>query len=363
MSIAGIYSYIFYAIVSIFTMYYVSLYSKHSGSTIHSSPIFYNKSVCNFLIVVLTIFLGTRPVYGNFYDTKVYYYYISSLYDVNYTFKIDTENILWDNFIGYWAKLKWDASLFFTIVEFIYLYCAYIACKKLFPNDVIVSFLVFLAAMSTFAYGTNGIKAGAAASIFLVGLAYHENWKVWLPMLLVSCGLHHSMNIPVLAFVGTFVYKKPKAFFCFWFVCLAMAVAHVSIFQEIFMGYVNEKEASYLITDGEDWAGKSGLRLDFIAYSAIPVLMGLYAVYKQKIEDKTYNILLSLYLLLNAAWMLCMYANYNNRIAYLSWLLYPVVLIYPILNCKWDRHRYPFLAKVVLLHLASSVVMDIIHYK
>lgn len=59
-----------------------------------------------------------------------------------------------------------DATFFFGLIAAIYFIGMFVACRKLFPSNTLIVFLVCLAAFSTFSYGTNGIKAGAAASLF-----------------------------------------------------------------------------------------------------------------------------------------------------------------------------------------------------
>ena len=60
--------------------------------------------------------------------------------------------------------------------------------------------------------------------------------------------------------------------------------------------------------------------------------------------------------------MLCMYANFTNRIAYLSWFLYPIVLIYPYLNEDWGVNKYKIFSMVVFLHLSFTLFMSVIYY-
>ena len=74
-----------------------------------------------------------------------------------------------------------------------------------------------------------------------------------------------------------------------------------------------------------------------------------------------YKDLLNLYLCTNGVWMLCMYANFTNRIAYLSWFLYPIVLIYPFLNEELGPQRYRQFSKVMLCHLAFTLFMAFIY--
>ena len=53
----------------------------------------------------------------------------------------------------------------------------------------------------------------------------------------------------------------------------------------------------------------------------------------------------------------------TNRIAYLSWFLYPIVLIYPFLQEEWeDDNQYRIFSVVMLAHLGFTLFMNIIYY-
>lgn len=89
---------------------------------------------------------------------------------------------------------------------------------------------------------------------------------------------------------------------------------------------------------------------------------GILCHLQEKIKSKMYTLLLQLYLATNAVWVLCMYVEYNNRIAYLSWFLYPIVLIYPFVNTNWSKNRMKILSKVVTYHLLFTLFMNLIYY-
>ena len=57
-----------------------------------------------------------------------------------------------------------------------------------------------------------------------------------------------------------------------------------------------------------------------------------------------------------------MYSDYTNRIAYLSWFMYPIVLIYPFLNEEWEGPKYKIFQWVVYGHLAFNLVMVFIYW-
>lgn len=357
---------VYLIIVTIITCFVSYNYSGKNGLVKCSSKS--KSSLGTFLLALfMVMFIGFRPASSVFVDMMNYITYYHAFHEGSvFIFDKETGNLLFDNYFAWIGSMRLGTTFFFVTIAAIYFICTYIACKRMFPRDKLIAYLVFLAAFSTFSYGTNGIKAGAAAAIFLMALSYRENLKVCIPLILVSWGFHHSMIMVVVAFVLTLIYKNPKVYFAGWCFCLLVAAAHISFFQELFAGILSDsgdnRGADYL-TDNSDWGGKSGFRIDFVLYSAMPILVGYWAVYKKRLQlSKIYTCLLNLYMTLNGTWMLCIYASFTNRIAYLSWFLYPIVLIYPFLNENWGASRYKTLSKVVLAHLGFTLFMHFVYY-
>ena len=154
-----------------------------------------------------------------------------------------------------------------------------------------------------------------------------------------------------------------------WIACFVIAAFHINYFQNLFVmvgSDVDDKILDYLGEDLNSFQGarlKGGLRIDFILYSFIPILIGWIALFKKRIQSGRYTFLLNLYTFINAIWMLCMYALFTNRIAYLSWLMYPVVLIYPFLREKWGKDQYKTFRWVAYGHLAFTLFMTFIYYR
>lgn len=357
---------VYLIIVTIITCFVSYNYSGKNGLVKCSSKS--KSSWGTFLLALfMVMFIGFRPASSAFVDMMNYITFYHAFHEGSvFIFDKEAENLLFDNYFAWIGSMRLGTTFFFVTIAAIYFMCTYIACKRMFPRDTLIAYLVFLAAFSTFSYGTNGIKAGAAAAIFLMALSYRENLKACISLILVSWGAHHSMIMVVVAFVLTLIYKNPKVYFAGWCFCLLVAAAHISFFQELFAGILSDSGdsgADYLITGGDDWGGKSGFRIDFVLYSAMPILVGYWAVYKKRLQlSKIYTCLLNLYMTLNGTWMLCMYASFTNRIAYLSWFLYPIVLIYPFINENWGASRYKTLSKVVLAHLGFTLFMHFIYY-
>lgn len=352
---AFLYKYIYLVLVTILTLVVVrNRKSLEKREELGSSIL---------LCLLLVFFIGLRPHNGAYFvDTANYANWWGKIGWSGFDWEVS--NKLFDNLYNYTGNVFPDATGFFILIAAVYFLCLLIACRKLFPSNTLIAFLVCLAAFSTFSYATNGIKAGAAGSLFLVALAYRDRMWISILFLLLSWGFHHSMQLPVAAYVLTFFFKKKEWYFYSWIFCLFVAVAHVSAFQELFAGFSDESGASYLDSDGnEDWGGKSGFRIDFVIYSAMPVIMGYYVKYKYKLEDKLYDIMLNIYLTCNGVWMLCMYAQFTNRIAYLSWFMYPILLIYPCYVILDENHPLVISRKkIVLGHLAFTLFMIFIYY-
>lgn len=360
---ASLYSAIYLTFITILTLLVCFIYQKHNGLKEYK----HNQTnvVCVFLAIVLVLFIGFRPVSGYYFVDMANYasYYTFLLEGSPFSFDTSVDNILFDNIFAWWGSKYLGYTSFFVFIATVYFGASYLGIRKLFPNHQLAAYLVFLAAFSTFSYATNGIKAGAATSLFILAMGYRENFKICIPLVLLSWGFHHSMVMVVAAFILTLFVKNPKVYFSMWVFCFLIAAAHITTFAQLFSGFTTEHGAEYLLGDGSDDGTRGGFRIDFILYSLVPVVVGWYAIYKKKLKiSSLYKSLFNLYLCLNAIWMLCMYAEFTNRIAYLSWFLYPIVLVYPFLQEQWGKNRYKTFSLVMLGHLGFTLFMNIIYY-
>ncbi len=363
---AQYYSHIYYGLITLLSLIVFFLYLTYSQSRLQNDK--QQHSIWVFLLtLVLVLFVGFRPVSGRYFvDMRGYDDYYSVLQGEAFSFDWNTYNILFDNYFRFLVSNNVPIVFFFVSIAAVYFGCMAWSCSILFPKDKIAAFLVYLGAFSTYSYGTNGIKAGAAASLFLMALAMYSKrkWLWTLFFLLCSLGFHHAMALPVVAFVVCLFVKKPKWYLAFWVFCLLMALLHVTFFQILFSGFTDEHGAEYLLANGEyirkDILG--GFRIDFALYSAVPVFIGRWAIKKKHIESKNYLFLFNLYVLTNSVWLLCMYAAFTNRISYLSWIMLPIVLIYPFLKEEWGKGQYKVFNLVAFGHLAFTLFMMYIYY-
>lgn len=351
------YSNIYFIIVTIITIIVTTKYRGYDNSRLNVHGTL-NNSRMWLLPIFFTLFIGLRPISRVFVDMVNYnsfYYALAGRQP--FVFDWNSRNYIFDNLFNWLASNHFAIEVFFFIIAAIYFFSAFIAIKKLFPRDVALAYIVFLAAFSTFSYATNGIKAGAAASIFLCALAYKDKLKICIPLLVASLGFHHSMIMPIVGFIICYFIKKTKFYLWVWFICLLFSIAHVTYFQILFAGMSDEDGATYLLGVDQAWGGKTGFRYDFVIYSSIPIVTGYYAIIRKRLCNNTAIFTVNLYTILNAIWMLCMYANFTNRIAYLSWFLYPIALIIPYLIEPIISKQYKIVNMIVWFQLIFTLIL------
>lgn len=350
---------IYLIFVSILTFVCSDQYSKYSNARLDSSASG-NYIGATVIAVIFILFIGLRPKSGVFIDMMNY----DSMYRMTsgnaFEFDYDANNYIFDNFFAYFSSNSFPIELFFLIIAALYFGGIYVSCKRLFPNDTLYAFVIYAGAFSTFSYATNGIKAGAAASIFLWAIGYYDRKLICALLMLVSLGFHHSMVLPITAFGICWLYRNPKSYLVWWVLSLFIAAAHITFFQSLFGGIADESGALYLtIGDG---GYRTAFRLDFIIYSSIPVFLGYYIINTLRYRSKIYNLFYCTYLLTNSVWMLCMYASFTNRIAYLSWFMLPIVLIYPFFDKAFVINQYGKLNIVAWCHLGFTIMMQVVYY-
>lgn len=349
------YSKVYCIAIALLTLYCILQYSRYSEDRIINADKPSSNIGALILVIIVTLFIGLRPLSGAFLDMMNYYLIYTIQSDSGkFVFNPDSTNFIFDNLLRYLAKNYFDIIILFFIIACIYIGCIYWSLNKIFSKDLFYALVIYLGAFSTFSYGTNGIKAGAAASIFLLVFAYYKKPLIAALICFISLGFHHSMELPIVALVLAYFVKNPKWYFAGWAFCLLMAILHVTIFQEIFAGFSDEGGQGYLSAVEGTWAGKSGFRWDFILYVLPALAIGWWTNYKWRINDRGYNLMLNTFLTVNAVWMLCMYVPFNNRIAYLSWFMLPVLICYPFFKFKISPKQYITLNWIVIGYLAFT---------
>jgi hypothetical protein len=177
------------------------------------------------------------------------------------------------------------------------------------------------------------------------------------------------MLLPLFAYIATLIYNNSKAYFYFWLACIPLSLALGGFFINFFMtiGIVEEKAVEGYFGQFDQAAEgvelNVGFRWDFLLYSASGVFAGWYYIFRRKYHDKMYLQLLNVYLFCNAFWILVIRANYSNRLAYLSWFMLGVVIIYPLIKHKFFENQHQVVVRIILAYFAFTYIMNVFVYK
>ena len=319
-----------YGALAIILIFYVYLNGKKDWQKIDLKG-----DLSVFIVIVLVAYFGTYP-YEFGADRHRYTLAISG--DGINAF---TEDFVWMFYTIITGKLL-GPVLWLILTAAIYVYAMYYYSRYKHKNMSIIMLMGFLGFLFLKAYAVNTMRAGFASALLFYTLTWQDRkkWIYWLLMFMVI-HTHFSFLLPVGALILSQYYPKTKYFFVFWLLCIPMSFVAGTFFQQLFEPYLadySDKAIGYLIDEDERY--KSGFRWDFIFYSVIPVLMGYYYIYKKQIKDTFYNNIFNTYLIANSFWILVVRANFSDRMAYLSWIFIPVLMLYPPLKYKiWKRQN------------------------
>lgn len=269
-----------------------------------------------------------------------------------------TNDWLFQQYVRFCAWLRLPSDLFFLLTATVFCSNFLIAGKRIFGGRYSLYFFALVVSLGFFAYGTNTMRAGLALSFFVLGLSFYPNKTKLVLLWLIAVGLHKSLVIPISAFFVAMMVPKPKFLFAGWFGCLGLSLLFGNQIQEMIGGYFAEAEdarvANYLL--GESDIYRQGFRWDFIAYSLIPVVVGFWLRKKQFFDDRFFNLLLGTYIVANGFWLLVIRIPYSDRVAFLSWVLFPMVILYPLLKYPRAIPNARFLAVAAIFCMGAITI-------
>ncbi|MEW7278528.1 EpsG family protein [Aquimarina sp. 2201CG1-2-11] len=310
------------------------------------------------IIVFLILYLGQRQLSGRYFgDMRTYTRYFD-YYRLGGEIR-GTKDIF---FHVYMKALSYIVTTrtFFTVTAAIYILPLYKISKTFFKEYWFYAFLMFVVSFSFYTYGVNGIRNGAATSVFLLGVSYYRNKIVMAILFILSSSFHSTMFLPILAFIVTYFYNNPKTYLKGWLACIPLSLVMGGVWISIFssLGFADDRLSGYLTSQSEEGTfASTGFRWDFLFHSAFAVFAGWYFVYKKDFKDTLYYQLLNTYLICNGFWVLIIRANYSNRFAYLSWFMMGLIIVYPFLKQKFFKDHHFMIGKVLLVYFMFTYSM------
>lgn len=311
-----------------------------------------------FLLISFVIgFIGFFPV-GSDSDKERYLYLFDNIFSVSFD-----KDLGWVFYTYLSRVILKNATLFFLVTALLYTIGNYLFLRKIVPIQYLFYILLStFGSLGYFGYGVNTIRAGIGLSFFLIAFTYRKKLVVFFLISVLAVFIHKSMIILLAAFLITQYVSKSKWFIGLWVFSLVFSILDISVIidfiQSNFSG-VDERVGSYLGTETSE-VYNSGFRYDFLIYSIIPIVTGYYYLNKLKFNDITYLRLYNIYLVVNAFWLLVIRIPFTDRFAYLSWFLYPLLMLYPLFYARNIKNRNRKIALIMFGIVLFNFILLII---
>lgn len=314
------------------------------------------------LTVLLIYYIGRRPI-TYFADTWLYTMMFNMVQSGEWS-NIPSYEPFWTWFHGIFVDLG-SASDWLLGIATLYIGGMALATYRWLPRHFFIGLVFCITSFSFYAFATNGIRSGMASSIAMVAISLVDTKRrdfvatiIAIALLYLAIMTHSSMIIPAGAALVSYFMRSTKYSFKIWISCLILGLLFNSSFQGLF-SWLSEDDrmASYSMLQQSAQYIKMYFRWDFVAYSALPILLGYYATNKKKIVDGKYIFLLNTYIIANAFWLLICEIAYSNRFAYLSWFLYPIVVAYPLCKFEIFKNQGPLLGLILVGLMILTIVL------
>ena len=161
------------------------------------------------VVTIVILYMGLRPVSGwLFGDMGNYAAGFRKLVAFEEPFKWSFEGEwAFANMTRLLAKLT-DEHGYFLCCATIYVGSLWLAMVRMFRSYYYIPFLVIICMFTFWAYGTNGIRNGLGASVFILAMTYVENLPVMAVLCLIAAGFHQSVWMMIGAAVLAYYVKN-----------------------------------------------------------------------------------------------------------------------------------------------------------
>ncbi len=301
------------------------------------------RSYWGFLIWVLAAWcMASAPIYlGTWSDRGAYGGAFVSIAQGNYHFEGFQGETMFSLYMWIVSLFSSDYHVWFYVTALIYVGNYLFSANRLTKEYSFVLFLSMVCCFQFFGYGNNTIRAGFAGSIIMLGLSFCNRMPLMILLFATSFFCHKSMAIPIGALaLAYYMPNKTIWFIRLWFLCIIGSFFLGSTFEGFFSQLVNDGRSHYFMTSADQTFYRVGFRWDFLFYSALPVALGYYYLYVLRFRSVFYHWIYNAYLIANSFWVLVIRAEFTDRFAYLSWFMFPILLMYPLLTQQLYRDVY-----------------------
>lgn len=293
------------------------------------TPVFYLMSMVMFAIYGYII-AYRDPSVGT--DTRAY----MSLY---LTHKLRPD-LLQQYEAGFVAFLKMvsvysnDPRVFIASISLLINTLFYISGILIFRNSSVVLYTtLLLASPFYFSLNTNGLRQGIALGIcFLFAGIFFNVRRIFLtaPAILpIIASFHLPM---IISYIG-FLFKLRKEVIIFiWLMSIILGIFSSSFSSTLSSIFDATKYNAYL--EGDQSNFRTGLRIDFIIFSALPILSYLITPRSSLADFKKAHFFMTAYIVINSIGMLINFMPFYSRILLASWAITPIIYALSLKSIK-----------------------------
>ena len=317
-----------------------------------------SKGVVISFVIVITLCIGLYPI-KEYSDKERYYHFYMNVY--NGFYKGEYKDGGWQTFVTICTQVfQKYYNLFFLFVSFIYTFSYYIFAKHQFGEKYMGYFIIMAFGCLGFTgYGVNVIRSGLALGLLLLSLSFQGKKYLKVLLVLISLSVHLSMILPIGVYLITTKLKKDYIAYTVWITCLALSVLNVDLSSYIEELMFEDKRVDAYINMVEE-GYNAGFRIDFLIYSVIPIIVSYHYKKFGYTSSQLYTQLYRTYIITNGLWLLVIRMAYTNRIAYLSWMIIPYIVLYPIIeHSEKIKNPQKSIFRVMALFMGVSLVLSI----
>ncbi len=312
------------------------------------------------LLILATIFM--LPVIPSG-DKLQYEHIFEHIFDQNVTLEKDFGWTIYTKIGHFITSGNTQLYFFITTLIFVLGYTQFI--RHYIPKSYRWYFaLLVFGSIGFLAGGTNILRAGMSASIFMAALTRYDKPKVFVPLCFVALSLHLSMILPIVTFVLTRYYAKPKQYILIWCFFLVLSMLNATEFMQDYVSeassITDSRLSEYIRHEDEEIVEiytNAGFRPDFVLYSLFPILCGAFYIFRHGLHDRCYTRIFCMYIATNCFWLCVIRVPFGDRFALLSWIFAPFIVLYPLLNYKMLREQTKWAYAIMFLLLIVPVML------
>lgn len=286
------------------TLYYPILYSCLIFFGIYGK--IENRQLFNLIILFVIALLGFRPNTIEFVDMRGYGHVFDAYGADN---SIGYDDKVFNGWIFINKFLFNNKRIFYVVTAAVYTYGFSFLVRKYFDYNVAILLLLY-SSFSFVSYGTNGLRSGFSAALFMVALWLSGRKRLQLLFLGLSVGSHVTQLFAIFALYLSRISLK-----------VSIYVALIFLFSGLMIGLLGFGDLDYLEFRGKEYLiveNRFG-RIDFLIYSIFPLFFLRYGPLND--DSKT---LVKYYLLVLGPFLLFQSLAFANRWAWLAWQITPL---------------------------------------